>query len=168
MAWTPSATNINGIDDLQVLQNFSYSISYTDSKYGTPQPVTLTAITQSFPTVILTSGTVATISGYYQYLFEGSVIKYKEKPNNNSSIQTIPQPNEYTTTIWDLFQEADVYAMTSFKADRTLYHYYSYLATAPDSQQGQVTQTYIVTLTNFWDAGQRALKQAVQNQKEGK
>jgi hypothetical protein len=167
MAWIPSQTNINNPDDLQVLQNFSYTIQYIDSQYGTPQPVTLTAITQSYPTVILTNGSTASIGGYYQYVFEGSVIKYKEKANDNTSFKTITQP-QYGTTIWDDFAEADVYAMTSFKADRTLYHYYNYLATAVDSQQGKVTQTYIVTLTNFWDAGQRALKQAVQNQKEGK
>lgn len=168
MAWNPSQNNINNIDDLQILQNFSYPIQYIDSKYGTPQPVTLTAVTASFPTITLTNGSTASIGGYYQYVFEGSVIQYKEKPNDMTSVKTITQPGEYTSTIWDLYSESDVYAMTSFKADRTLYHYYSYLATSTDSQQGQVTQTYIVTLTNFWDKGQAALKAAVQQQKEGK
>ena len=57
--------------------------------------------------------------------------------------------------------------MTSFKADRTLYHYYNYTAAAVDTMLGPQTITYKVTLTNFWDVGKALFKQAVDNQKEG-
>ena len=166
MAWNPSSTDLNQIDDLEVLQNFSFTITYSDSKYGFPQPVTITPTTQSFPTVQCTSGTVATISGFYQYLFEGSVIQYKMTQYDDNSIQTVTQPDEYTNQIWDFVTEGNVYAMTSFKADRTLKYDYYYLAVAPDSQRGQVQQTYHIVLTNTWDAGQRAFKDAVTNSKQ--
>jgi hypothetical protein len=167
MPWQPAQTAINQPDDLAVKQTFSYGIQYIDSKTGSPRPVTLTANTQSFSSVILTNGTSASISGYYPYLFDLSVIKYKQKANDNDSIQTITQGN-ILTDIWDAdFTQSDVYAMTSFRADRTLYHYYNYTAMAVDTQTGQQTITYTVTLTNFWDVGKALFKQAVDNQKEG-
>jgi hypothetical protein len=168
MPWQPAQTAINQPDDLAVKQTFSYGIQYIDSKTGSPRPVTLTANTQSFSSVILINGTNAAISGYYPYVFDLSVIKYKQKANDNDSIQTITQGN-IITDIWDAdFNQSDVYAMTSFRADRTLYHYYSYTANAVDSQQGPQTITYTVTVTNFWDVGKALFRQSVTDQKEGK
>ena len=167
MPWNPSATNINQAEDLAVKQTFSYGIQYIDSKTGSPRPVTLTASTQSFSSIILVNGTSAAITGYYPYVFDQSVIKYKRTANDNNSIQTISQ-GSLITDIWDAdFEQSDVYAMKSFKADRTLYHYYNYTAMAVDTQTGPQTITYIVTVTNFWDVGKALFKQAVDNQKEG-
>jgi hypothetical protein len=168
MPWQPASTAINQPDDLAVKQTFSYGIQYIDSKTGSPRPVTLTASTQSFSSIVLVNGTSAAISGYYPYLFDQSIIKYKQKANDNDSIQTISQGN-ILTDIWDAdFSESDVYAMTSFRADRTLYHTYDYVAMAVDTQTGPQTITYTVTLTNFWDVGKALFKEAVNNQKEGK
>jgi hypothetical protein len=168
MPWQPSNTAINQPEDLAVKQTFSYGIIYIDSKTGSPRPVTLTASTQSFSSVILINGTSAAISGYYPYCFDQSIIKYKQKANDDDSIQTISQGN-ILADIWAAdFNQSDVYAMTSFKADRTLYHTYNYTAMAIDTQTGPQTITYTVTLTNFWDVSKGLFKEAVNNQKEGK
>ena len=167
MPWNPGSTDINQPEDLAVKQNFSYAIQYIDSQTGSPRPVTLTANTQSFSSVALVNGTTARISGYYPYTFDQSVIKYKETANDNSSIQTVTQ-GSIISDIWTELDQGKVYAMTSFKADRTLYHYYYYTAVAVDTMTGPQTITYKVTLTNFWDVGKALFKQAVDNQKEGK
>jgi hypothetical protein len=168
MPWQPSNTDINQPDALAVKQTFSYGIQYIDSKTGSPRPITLTATTQSFSSIVLINGTTAAISGYYPYVFDQSVIKYKQTEDDDNSIQTISQGN-ILTDIWDIdFTESDVYAMTSFKADRTLYHYYNYMAMAIDTQTGPQTITYKVTLTNFWDVGKALFKEAVLNSKQVK
>jgi hypothetical protein len=166
MPWIPGSTDINQPEELAVKQNFSYGIQYIDSVSGAPRPVSLTAVTQSFSSIILINGTSAAISGSYPYTFDESVIKYKEIANDNSSIQTITQ-GSIISDIWTELDQGRVYAMTSFKADRTLYHYYNYTALAVDSMLGPQTITYKVTLTNFWDVGKALFKQAVDNQKEG-
>ena len=166
MPWTPGSTDINQPEDLAVKQHFSYGIQYIDSVTGAPRPITLSAVTQSFSSIVLVNGTSAAISGNYPYTFDQSVIKYKETANDNSSIQTVTQ-GSIITDVWSELDQGRVYAMTSFKADRTLYHYYDYTAAAVDTMLGPQTITYKVTLTNFWDVGKALFKQAVDNQKEG-
>jgi hypothetical protein len=168
--WTPQATTLADIDVVQEFQNFTYTISYLAyPRYKPPLqcPVTITP-SEAFSTVNISNGTFATISGHYEYVFTDNSITYKQTADDNSSSYVTVRQSDIKTSIFDHLVQNDIYAITSFRPDLTLYKYYYYTATAQDPDDGPVSQTYLIICTNYWDTGQAAFLQVLSGEREGK
>lgn len=170
MPWTPTETLLGTVVENE---NFSYSIQYYTEETGpsTPDPVTGEpvpgATTQTYyqvrvvpqtvkPTVTITNGDPATISGYFQKVFN-DVIQYR---NYEGSIVTLT--GDALTGAWDKLNTNDAFEMTSFRPDTSRDMTLTYNASAYNGETVVASQAFTVRIFDpSWTAGQTNLKNAV-------
>jgi hypothetical protein len=149
MAWSPLNTQLYVIDQLNELEAFTQTITYSDS-IGFPTETWSISIT---PTEINSTVNISggTISGYYSSTFDGYTIRYL-----NTS-------NKYSTVVdWNNIVNAKeiIGYHPSMQQTKT----FTYTANATSSLTNTVvTQTYTIVVTNDWTVGRNNLKTAVAN-----
>ena len=167
MPWTPTTTLLGTVVENQ---SFNYTERYYTEEAGAIDPITglpgpstntyynvnITPTTVK-PTVTITNGSTASISGYFQRVFNDT-IQYIDHSGN---IKTLVGDSSQGS--WDKLNLADVYHMTSFKPDTIRDMSLSYTATAVNGSGATLaTQTFTIRIYDpSWDAGKTALRNAL-------
>jgi hypothetical protein len=170
MPWLPEESNL-GIHP--ELQNFGHSIQYYEeiqtggggeSGGGAVEivyyNVNITPQYQgSYPTILITNGLGASISGFFRGVFNDS-LTILNKQGDLKTVSTLQPPQG---SVWDKIDRPNLLQVISFKADTTRSRTLSYLAEAVD-QNGNVltSKTYTILAQDLnWSPGQQNLKDLV-------
>lgn len=172
MPWSPDTTLLGTVTEFQ---NFSYSIQYyeetitpggVDPVTGLPgedlvtriyYPIMVTQTNQK-PTVGVTGGDPAIISGFFRYVF-WDTIQYR-----NFNDQLITLTGTETKGAWEQFYEQinDVYQLSYFDPDGSRDRSFSFTASAYDGLNVISTQTYTIRVYDpSWTSGRNNLVSAV-------
>lgn len=151
IVWTPVETLLGTVREFE---NFSYSISYQeiDDILGpTTYPVTIIPSSVQ-ETVVITDGVVATISGYFKYIFFDTVI-YLDFDKN-----IITKSGTETQGTWEQIDMTNVYQMIEFIPDIVRFRTFEFTAIANGNEK-----VYAIDVSDQnWTPGMNALKNAVE------
>jgi len=172
MPWIPEESNL-GIHP--ELQNFSHSIQYYeeiqtgvgggDESGGETVEivyynVNITPQYQgSYPTIVITNGLGASISGFFRGVFNDSLTIL----NKQGVLRTVSTLQPPEGSVWDKIDRPNLLQVISFKADTTRSRTLSYLAEAVD-EDGNVlsANTYTILAQDLnWSPGQQNLRDLV-------
>jgi len=172
MPWLPQESNL-GIHP--ELQNFGHSIQYyeeiqtggggeDDGSGGSVEivyyNVNITPQYQgSYPTVVITNGLQAGISGFFRGVFNDS-LTILNKQGVLKTVSTLQPPEG---SVWDKIDMSNLLQVISFKADTTRSRTLSYLAEAVDDEGNVLTSnTYTILAQDLnWSPGQQNLRNLV-------
>jgi hypothetical protein len=171
MAWTPEESLLGAVTEFQ---NFSHSIAYYEESIGAGgvDPVTgaptagevtrvyypVTIIPESpKPTVNTTIGNPATISGFFQYVYN-DVVTYRDFNEN-----IVVKSGTSTLGTWEQINMAEVYQIVEFSPDSFRFKTFNYTAQAKN-MNGSVRATAQFTINvsdQNWSNGAAALRNAI-------
>jgi hypothetical protein len=170
MPWTPEESNLGTHPELQ---NFGHSIQYyeeietgggTEGGTGTVEriyyPVNITPQYQgSYPTLIITNGLQASISGFFRGVFNDSLTIL----NKQGILRTFSTLQPPEGSVWDKIDRPNLLQVISFKADTSRSRTLTYLAKAIDEDGNVLTSNIYTILAQDlnWSPGQQNLRELV-------
>ena len=170
MPWTPEESNLGTHPELQ---NFAHSIQYYDEietgggaegEVGTVEriyyPVNITPQYQgSYPTLVITNGLQASISGFFRGVFNDSLTIL----NKQGILRTVSTLQPPEGSVWDKIDRPNLLQVVSFKADTSRSRTLTYLAEAVDINNNIVASNIYTILAQDlnWTPGQQNLKELV-------
>jgi hypothetical protein len=170
MPWAPQESNLGTHPELQT---FAHSIQYYDEietgaggegAGGTVEriyyPVNITPQYQgSYPTLVITNGLQASISGFFKGVFNDSLM-ILNKQGVLITVSTLQPPEG---SVWNKIDRPNLLQVVSFKADTSRSRTLTYLAEAVGVDGNILTSNIYTILAQDlnWDPGQQNLRELV-------
>jgi hypothetical protein len=172
MPWLPQESNLGTHPELQT---FGHSIQYyeeIETGVGTGDEtgggdveivyysVNITPQYQgSYPTLVITNGLQASISGFFRGVFNDSLTIL----NKQGVLRTVSTLQPPEGSVWDKIDLPNLLQVISFKADTSRSRTLSYLAEAIDEDGNVLTSnTYTILAQDLnWSPGQQNLRNLV-------